>query len=166
MWWYNILGDNEGGISHLLHLGHITPGSILLTANLVALKNENSEHILILKRTEWMKFIDYFGLSIETDQSKVGNLNVHFFRIGSIPRPSSGNPHIATKHMDKYFNLEPPTLRLYQLTKHLADNIAPHIASALRDLGVIFDKYILSRTPILAGANRSGAAYSWYDPQN
>ena len=45
MWWYNILGDNEGSISHLLQLDHITAGSILLTANLVALKRENYEPI-------------------------------------------------------------------------------------------------------------------------
>ena len=49
MWWYNILGDNEGSISHILRLDPITAGSILLTANLVALKRGNSEPILIVK---------------------------------------------------------------------------------------------------------------------
>ena len=84
MWWYNILGDNKGIISHLLRLGPITTGSILLTANLVALKRENSEPILIAKRTEWRKFVDYFGIIIEADPSKVGKKNVYFPHIGSI----------------------------------------------------------------------------------
>ena len=59
MWWYNILGDNEGSISRLLWLDYITVGCILPTANLVALKRGNYEPILILKITEWKKFIDY-----------------------------------------------------------------------------------------------------------
>ena len=101
MWWYNILGDNEGSLSHLLQLDHITIGSILITANLVFLIREISEPILIVKRTEWIKFIDYFGLSIETDLSKVGKSNVPFVCIGSISITSSGNPHIARQHMDK-----------------------------------------------------------------
>ena len=108
MWWYNTLGDNEGSISHILRLNHITAGSILLTTNLVALKGGNFEPISIVTRTEWMKFIDYFGLSIETDLAKVGKLNVHFFCIGSIPSTSSENPHIARQQMDKQFNFEPP----------------------------------------------------------
>ena len=85
MWWYNILGDNEGSISHIIRLDTITAGSTLLTSNLIAPKRENSDSILRVKRTEWMKFVNSFGLSIETDLSKVGKLNVHFFRIGSIP---------------------------------------------------------------------------------
>ena len=52
MWWYNILGDNEGRISHILRLDTISAGSILLTANLVAQKRENSKPILIAKREE------------------------------------------------------------------------------------------------------------------
>ena len=95
MWWYNILGDNEGSISHLLHIDPITAGSNLLTANLVDLKRGDYEPILIVKRTEWRKFIDSFGRSIEADPSKVGKKNVHFVRIGSIPRTSSLNTHIA-----------------------------------------------------------------------
>ena len=63
MWWYNILGDNEVIISYILHLDRITAGYILLTADLVALKRENSEPILTVKIIEWRKFIDYFGLS-------------------------------------------------------------------------------------------------------
>ena len=38
IWCYNIIGDNSGIISHILQLDHITPGYVLLTANLVALK--------------------------------------------------------------------------------------------------------------------------------
>ena len=65
MWWYNILGDNEGSISHLLRLDPITAGSILLTIKIVAPKRGNSEPILVVKRTEWRKFIDFLGLSTE-----------------------------------------------------------------------------------------------------
>ena len=55
MWWYNILGDNKVRISNILRLDTITAGSSLLTAKLVALKRENYEPILIVKRTEWRK---------------------------------------------------------------------------------------------------------------
>ena len=61
-----------------LRLDTITAGSILLTANLVALKRGNSEPILIVKRTEWRKFIDCFGLIIEAKPSKVGKKKVYF----------------------------------------------------------------------------------------
>ena len=71
MWWYNILGDKEGSISHILRIYPITAGSILLTVKLVALKRENSEPILTVKRTEWRKFIDYFGQIIKDDPSRV-----------------------------------------------------------------------------------------------
>ena len=134
----------------------------LFTVNLVALKRENYEPILIVKITEWRKFIEYFGLSIEAAPSKVGKNNVRFVRIGSIPIPSSVNLHISGQHLDKWFNLKPPKLRLYHLTKNIAAKIAPHISSALRYLGVIFDKSILSRSPILAGVDREGAADSCY----
>ena len=77
----------------------------------------------------------------------MGKNNVHFVRIGSILSNSSGNPHIARKHMDKQFNLEPPKLRVYQLTTHLVANILPPISSALRDLGVNFDKCIYLEVP-------------------
>ena len=105
MWWYNILGDNEGSISHLLRLDPITSGCILLTADLVALKRENSEPILIVKRTEWRKFIDYFGQSIEADPSRVGKKKIYIFHIGYIPKPSSVKLHISRHHLKKYFNL-------------------------------------------------------------
>ena len=82
MWWYNILGDNKGSISHILRLDPITLGYILLTANLVSLKMENSDPILIVKRTEWSKFTDYLGLSIEADPSKVKKKNIYFYLLG------------------------------------------------------------------------------------
>ena len=85
MWWHNILGDNEGSISHLLRLSTITAGSVLLTNNLVALKREDYDPILIVKRTEWIKSIDYYHLNIEADLSRLGKNNVHFLCIGSIP---------------------------------------------------------------------------------
>ena len=95
MWQYNILGDNEGIISHLLRLDPINTGYILLNANIVALKKGNSDPILVVKRTEWRKFFDYFGRSIEADPSKVGKINLHFVHIGSIPRTSYRNHHIS-----------------------------------------------------------------------
>ena len=64
----------------------------------------------------------------------MGKKNVYFVRIGYIPSTSSGNPHISRQHLDKEFNLEPPKLRLYQLTKNVSANIAPRISSALKDL--------------------------------
>ena len=51
MWLYNILGDNEGRISHILQIDTINAGSILLTVEHVALKRENSDPILTVKRT-------------------------------------------------------------------------------------------------------------------
>ena len=65
------------------------------------MKRGNPEPILIVKRTEWRKFIDYFGLSIEVDPSKMVKNNTHLVRIGSIPDTSYGNPHIERQHMDK-----------------------------------------------------------------
>ena len=52
MWWYNLLGFSEGSISHILRPDPITSVSILLTDNFVALKMENYELILVVKRTE------------------------------------------------------------------------------------------------------------------
>ena len=86
MWWYNLLGDNEGSISYILWLDPITVGSILLTVKLVSLKRGNSEPILTVKRTEWRKFIDYLGQSIETYSSRVGKKNVYFVHIGCITK--------------------------------------------------------------------------------
>ena len=89
MWCYNILGDNNGIISHLLQLYPITPGSVLLTFNIVAQKKEHPVPISTVKIIEWRKFIDYFGLSIEADPSRVGKKKVHFSHIGYMPSPLS-----------------------------------------------------------------------------
>ena len=78
MWYYNILGNNNGSVSHLLQIIPITAGSFLLTYILVALKKENPEPVLAVKRIEWRTFIDYFGLSIGDDPSRVGKKNVYF----------------------------------------------------------------------------------------
>ena len=82
MWWYNILGDNEGSILHLLRPDPINEESILLTVKLVAPKRGNSEPILTVKITGWSNFIDYFGQSIESDPSRVGKKNIHFSILG------------------------------------------------------------------------------------
>ena len=57
MRWYNILGYNEGIISHLIRLDPISSGYILLAVRPVAQKNENYEPISIVKITEWRKLI-------------------------------------------------------------------------------------------------------------
>ena len=82
MWWYNTLGDNEGSISYILCLDTIYAGYVLLTDKLISLKMENPDPILTVKRTEWRKFIDYFGLSINADPSRVGKKNVYFYILG------------------------------------------------------------------------------------
>ena len=87
MWWYNTIVDNKGRISHTLWLDPITAGCVLLTAKLVALKRGNIEPILTVKRTEWRKFIYYFGLSIEANPSRVGKNNVYFPLMGYIQIP-------------------------------------------------------------------------------
>ena len=125
---------------HILRIDPIKAGSILITYNLVTLKRENHEPILIVKITEWRKFISCFGIIFEADPYRVGKKNVYFSHIGSIPNTSSGNPHISRQQLDKEYNLEPPKLRLYKITKSIASKIAPHICSVLRDiqLGRIF----------------------------
>ena len=76
MWCYNRLGDNKGIISHLLQHDPITLGFILITAKFVALKREDPDTILAVKIIEWRKSIDYFGLSIEADPSRMVKNNV------------------------------------------------------------------------------------------
>ena len=51
--------------------------SDLITAILVYLKMENTEPILTVNIIEWGKFIDYLGLVIEGDTSRVGKKNVY-----------------------------------------------------------------------------------------
>ena len=102
MWWYNnILGYNKGSISDILRPDTITQGYVLITINPVALTKENHEPILTVKITAWRKFVDYFGLSIEADPSKVVRKNVYIFHIGYITRPSSVKIRISRHHMDK-----------------------------------------------------------------
>ena len=60
MWWHNIFWDNKGSISHILQPDPNSPGSVLLTDKLVAMKRENPNPILTVKRTERRKFIDSF----------------------------------------------------------------------------------------------------------
>ena len=59
--------DPAAIISNILIIDPFTEGYVLLSAYFVALKRENYEPILIVKRTEWMKLIDSFGISIDTD---------------------------------------------------------------------------------------------------
>ena len=88
------------------------------------------------------------------------------FCIGYIPSTSYGNTYVARHHLDKHMNFKPPKLRLYQLTQNINANIAPHIFSDLRDLGMNFYKSIFSRSPILAGSYRLGNVYLWYGTEN
>ena len=45
---------------------------------------------------------------------------------------------------------------MYQLTKNIASDNAPHIYSALRDLRVIFEIYTLSSGPKLVDTDLAG----------
>ena len=105
MWWYNILRGDQGSTSHILWLYPITVGSILITVKIVAMKREIFYPILSLKITEWRKFVDCFGQSIEADPSKAGKKRIYFVHIGYIPRHSSVKLHISRHHLDNDFNL-------------------------------------------------------------
>ena len=94
-----------GSISHLLRLDPFNAGSIFLNVKLVALKKGNYEPIWAFKITEWRKCIDYFGLSIETDPSKVSKKKIYIFNIIYVPRPSFVKIHISRHHLDKELNL-------------------------------------------------------------
>ena len=100
MWWYNILGDNERSISHILWLDPITSGYILLTDNLVSMIQDTTEPILKVKRTEWGEFIDYSGLSIEDYPSRVGKKKKYFSHVGYIARPSSVKLHMSRRQLE------------------------------------------------------------------
>ena len=65
---------------------------------------------------------------------------------------------MTRQQLYRKFNLKPPKLQLYQLTKNIAAKIVPYIYYAFRDLCVIFDKYIFSRIPILTGVHRADTA--------
>ena len=77
MWWYKILGDNKRSISHLLRLYPITAESILLTVKFVSLKRENYNYHFNSEKNRIEEIIDYFGLSIEVDTSRVGKKGIY-----------------------------------------------------------------------------------------
>ena len=87
MWRFNILGDNGGSISYNLRIEPIAAGFILLNVKKIALKREIAETIVTHKTIVWNKFIDYFGLSIEANPSRVGKNNVYFPLMGYIQIP-------------------------------------------------------------------------------
>ena len=101
MWWCNILGDNEGSVSYLLWFDPITERYFLLTYSIVFLKRENYEPILTVKIIEWRKLIDYFGLIIEADPSRVGKKNSYFVCMYYKTIPSSAQLHISRHHLYK-----------------------------------------------------------------
>ena len=68
---------------------------------------------------------------------------------------------IATKIMTQIL-LQPLTSK----NSHLPSSDKLFISSALRYLGVIFDKSILSNSPILSGADRAGTADLCYGTQH
>ena len=82
MWWYNIIGDNEGSISDLLRLCIIAAGSVLRNTKFVELKLGNPEPILTVKIIEWRKYISFFGLSIEAYPFRVVKNSVYFSILG------------------------------------------------------------------------------------
>ena len=87
MWRFNILGDNGGSISYNLRIEPIVARFILLNVKKIALKREIAETIVTHKTIVWNKFIDYFGLSIEANPSRVGKNNVYFPLMGYIQIP-------------------------------------------------------------------------------
>ena len=129
MWWHNILGDTNGSISHLLWLGTIAAGSLLLSANPVAIKRKNSDFILIVKRTLWRKSIDYSSQSIEADPSRVVKNNIFIVYVGYITRPSPIKLHISMHHMEKENLFKPQNLYLYEPTKICYWDCAAYIFS-------------------------------------
>ena len=46
MWWYNVLGDNKGRISHILGFYLINKGSVLIALILFSLERVNYDPIL------------------------------------------------------------------------------------------------------------------------
>ena len=59
-------------IQVILVYHHVFISMVILTDNLVVLKMENCKPILMVKKTEWSKFVGYFGLNIEDGPSRVG----------------------------------------------------------------------------------------------
>ena len=92
--------DNNRSISNLLQLDNFTRGSILLTANLDALKRGNTESILTVTIIEWRKFIGFYGRSVEADPSRVDKKNIYFVCIGYITSPLYVNTHMVRQQLD------------------------------------------------------------------
>ena len=107
--------------AYLIYYGLILlmPGLIYSPITFLHQKEKILSPLKNIKITEWSKFIDYFGTSIEADPSRVGKKNVYFVHIWYITSPSSINIHIPKQHMDKEFNLLSWCLCMYQQTKHI-----------------------------------------------
>ena len=85
----------------------------------------------------------------------VGKTSLYIFRIGCTPIPLFVSS-IYQGTILIFIYLEPQNLRLYQLTKNIAAEILPHTSSALRDLGVILEKCLLSSCPRLVDEDPEG----------
>ena len=88
---------------------------------------------------------------------------MYIFHIGSILSPSSGNPNVSRQQLENSLDLEPQKLRMYQLTIPLAADITLHVSSLLRDLGMIFEKCILSSSTKFLDADPEGTLCSSID---
>ena len=139
MWWYNILGDNNGSISHILQLFPITPGSVLITSKLVALKRISPEPILTVKIIEWRKSIDYFGQIIEaTHPGWEKRTNIFPYWVYNKPfvckAPYSKAPYVQIVKFVTTKDLSLP------MNKDLSADIVPSLSYALREIkpGKIF----------------------------
>ena len=101
LWWYSILGDNEGIISHLLRIYPITSGSILLTIKIVALKQE-----ILIPSKQWNELNggnSFIVLVYVLSPTHIlCTKYIYFFHIGYIQRPSSIKLHIPRHHVEKY----------------------------------------------------------------
>ena len=121
---------------------------------------------LTLKRMRsWRKFIGYFGLSIDAVPYMVGKKNLYFFHIVYIQIPSSVSSIYQGTILTKSLSCNHES---YVCTNqvNIAAEILPHISSVLRDLGVIFDKYILSSSTKLVDADPTGTSNSRYGTQS
>ena len=108
----------------------------LLTSNIIFLKRENTEPILIIKIIEWRKFIDYLGLSIEANPSRVGKRT---YRLSLLGLHQALNMDISIYQGTSWKKFEFGTTKATFVTtnKNIAPDIAPHISSVLIDLSMI-----------------------------
>ena len=84
----------KGSISYILWFDPIDEGYFLLTSNIVFLIRENTDPILTLKIIELRKLVDFFGISIESDPTRLGKNNLYFLFIVSTPSLLYGRLHI------------------------------------------------------------------------